>query len=121
MQPWAWLSATGIKPIDNRPRPTSFRGRFYIHASQKFNTNIAGLNEEWILERLSEMEREMYFTTVKPAGAIIGEAVLVDCVREHPSVWFVGPYGLVLCEAKLYDKPIPCKGKLGFFEPDIPQ
>lgn len=119
IQPYAWLSATGIKPIDNRSRYTNFRGKFYIHASNKFDPNIAGLNEDWIIERLSEYERERYFTEPKILGVIIGEAVLVDCVKEHISKWFVGKYGLILYGAKLYDKPILCKGKLGFFEPDL--
>lgn len=117
IQPYAWLTATGIKSIDNRPRYTSFRGKFYIHASNKLNPNIAGLSENWILERLSDYDKERYFTEVKALGAVIGEAVLVDCVSKHISRWFVGKYGLVLHGAKLYDKPIPCKGKLGFFEP----
>jgi hypothetical protein len=27
--------------------------------------------------------------------------------------------GFVMAEPLLYDKPIPCRGKLGFFKPDI--
>jgi len=119
IQPYAWLTATGIKPIDNRSRYTNFRGKFYIHASKKSNPNIAGLNEDWIIERLSEYERERYFTEPKTLGAIIGEAVLVDCVKEHISKWFVGKYGLIIHGAKLYNEPIPCRGKLNFFIPEL--
>ena len=119
IQPYAWLTASGIKPVDNRPRATSFRGKFYIHASKKNDPNICGLSEEWILERLSPYERERYFTEPKHTGAIIGEGILVNCVKSHLSKWFIGTHGLIIEGAKLYDKPIPYKGKLGFFEVDL--
>jgi hypothetical protein len=60
-------------------------------------------------------------------GAIIGEVDIVGC-KYRPgdendnlySKWHeVGMYGLLLANPILYEKPIPCKGKLGFFEPDI--
>jgi hypothetical protein len=34
-QPWADLIVNGIKNIENRSRPTRFRGRLLIHASKK--------------------------------------------------------------------------------------
>ena len=37
------------------------------------------------------------------------------------SPWFFGPFGYAVKDGMLYDKPIPCKGMLGFFEPDIAQ
>ena len=51
-------------------------------------------------------------------GGIVGAVTLVDCVAEHASPWFVGPYGFVL------DKPealpfVPFTGQLGFFA--VPQ
>ena len=36
-QPWAWLIARGVKTVENRTWATNFRGRFYIHASAKFD------------------------------------------------------------------------------------
>ncbi len=120
-QPYAWLSATGIKPVDNRPRPTNYRGRFYIHAS-KSTKALKGFDEAWVLERLTLQEKERYYTEPKPIGVIIGEAVLVDCVESHTSIWFVpGNYALVFAEPKLYNIPVPCKGAIFplFFEPDI--
>lgn len=47
-------------------------------------------------------------------GGVVGEAELVDCVRESESPWFVGEYGFVLRNVK----PLPftpCAGALGFF------
>ena len=49
-------------------------------------------------------------------GALIGEVDIIDCVTESKSPWFVGRYGFTLTNPKLYDKPIPYRGQLGFFE-----
>jgi hypothetical protein len=41
---------------------------------------------------------------------------IYDCVRQHPSAFFVGEYGFLLREPVTFEKPIPFKGALGFFE-----
>ncbi len=49
--------------------------------------------------------------------SIFNEVDIVDCVTESKSPWFItGNYGFVLANPKLYQKPIPYKGMLGFFE-----
>jgi len=65
--------------------------------------------------------------TIMTLGAIIGEVDIVGCKYRFGeendnlySKWHeVGMYGLLLANPALYEKPIPCKGKLGFFEPLI--
>jgi hypothetical protein len=52
-------------------------------------------------------------------GAIIGEVDIIDCVSESISPWFSGKYGFLLSNPVLYERPLPCKGKLNFFTPDI--
>jgi hypothetical protein len=54
-------------------------------------------------------------------GAIIGFVEVVDCVDEHRSKWFLGPFGYVLANARPLRKPVPCKGALGFWvvPPDV--
>jgi hypothetical protein len=47
-------------------------------------------------------------------GAIIGKATLVDCVTNHRSPYFVGPYGHVFTNVKRCH-PFPYKGALGYF------
>ena len=106
-QPWAWLICKGYKDIENRDWPTKFRGRIYVHAGRRFDNASLRLLFESYLKQLNAF------------GAIIGEVDIVDCVTESKSPWFVGPYGFVLAHPVLYKKPIPCKGKLGFFEPEI--
>jgi len=110
-QPWAWLIVNRWKNIENREWPTRFRGRFLVHASKGMT------RAEYDACRLFMSG----FTTLDlpPMGAlerggIVGEAVLLDCVRRHDSDWFCGPWGFVLAEAR----PLPfeaLKGALGFF------
>ena len=47
-------------------------------------------------------------------GGIVGAVTLSDCVAEHDSPWFTGPYGFVLAEAKPLPF-VPLTGQLGFF------
>jgi hypothetical protein len=51
------------------------------------------------------------------------QAELEYLKREAPeyfSPWFFGEFGFVVKSGVLYDKPIPYKGRLGFFEISIP-
>jgi hypothetical protein len=58
-------------------------------------------------------------------GAIIGETTIVDEIgtghirMTPPSRWYFGPCAFLVEEGVLYDKPIPCRGRLGFFKPEI--
>lgn len=107
MQPWAWLIVHGHKDVENRTWHTNYRGPVLIHAGKKFD----GEDDEWDWPDIA-----------KPAefgmGGIVGQAEIVDCVASSPSPWFRGPYGFVLRNAC----PLPfrpCRGHLGFFEPDF--
>ena len=47
-------------------------------------------------------------------GGIVGQSTILDCVENHDSPWFFGPYGFVLDQSK----PLPfrpMRGRLGFF------
>ncbi len=123
-QPWAWFIAKGIKDVENRSWWTATRGRIYIHAGKK-------LDEDGLKKLLTAMADAGI--KGEPAkddltlGAIIGEADIIDCKFRKPlklgfSLWHeVGCWGFILANATLYDKPIPCRGQLGFFEVDIDQ
>ena len=124
----AWLVAAGIKDVENRTWPTKFRGRFYIHAGKSSEVKVQGLGDEWILRRLAGGNLQRYWNARLDRGAIIGEATLVDCKfrfgEENDNLYSTwaeaGLYGFVLADPKLYEEPIPCRGFLGFFEPNIP-
>lgn len=107
-QPWADLILWGIKDVENRTWATDFRGRLLIHAGRQ--VDVEGL------ERL-----EPSYGLVMPAsyaprtGAILGMAVLTDCVDRHPSPFFHGPWGFLLRDPVDFSTPIPAAGRLGIF------
>jgi hypothetical protein len=124
-QPWAWLVCAGYKDVENRtwrigrkPAPGFARvnydlewpARIYVHAGKE-------ADHDCLITEGGEYGNLIRFPIEKlTLGAIIGEVTITDCVRKSPSPWFLGPYGFVLADPKLYDKPIPYPGRLGFFE-----
>jgi len=134
--PWASLIVEGIKPIENRtwPCPKKYIGqRILVHAS---GNPVKGLP----CQALTPFQYAIIFTDGKldalngPSGAIIGSVEIVDCVINHPSIWaektevindsefgYFPMYGKkiynwVLANPIKFEKPIPCKGALGFWE-----
>ena len=125
-QPWAWLVCIGYKDVENRTWRTNIRERNYIHASMATD-NLIVKQGSIIKRNLTMKQYDHYSVTEMVRGAIIGEVDIKDCVfrfgEENDnlySIWhFKGYYGMILSNPVLYDKPIPCKGHLGFFIPDI--
>ena len=118
-QPYAWLICRGYKDVENRTWSTKFPGRIYVHAGvSKLSMKDA---DNYALRRLTSSQTAEYMTVknILTFGAIIGEVSIIDCVTESSSPWFTGKYGFVLSNPILYDHPVPCKGKLNFFMPDI--
>lgn len=143
-QPWAQLIALGIKPIENRTWPTKFRGRVYIHSSQKpvpFNGMENGMNftQDQLRDvfKLCPVKDGRYPDIMNkyPISAIIGEVDIVDCVLGHESIWAehkaivnrkiagyiqeieVPVFNWVLGNAVIYDQPIlNIKGALSLWE-----
>ena len=114
-QPMAWAIFNG-KDVENRNWSTQYRGRFIVHAAKSFNID----HWNWILTNENRLGIYLPYSRFDFIyGALIGEVGLIDCVTNHGSRWFFGKYGFVLANAKLYERPIPCRGKLHFFEPDV--
>ena len=124
--PWWWFVLHGGKDIENRDWPTKVRGRVYIHASKWFVKHE--IHTDWRFCR-SVAPRDISATKPAPTwedlkavgGHIVGTVEIVDCVRDSASPWFFGEYGFVLRDPVALTTPIPCKGSLGFFRPDIPR
>lgn len=124
-QPWAWLIAHGVKTVENRTWATNFRGRFYIHASAKFD--IPSEKYAKFRRDLEKGARDAGIDLVMPAspaefetGGIVGAADLVDCVTEcddeYDQAWHIpGNYAFLLDNAEVLPFR-PMKGKLNFFE-----
>ena len=102
-QPWAYLIVAGLKPIENRPWSTRYRGRVLIQASLKrADITLAALRRRFgagIAQRVAHVHSCGGFDS----GGIVGSVMLVDCVEQCDSVWFEGPYGFVLNDAQ------PCR------------
>lgn len=100
-QPWAHRILFAGKNVENRTWPTRFRGHVLIHASKGVDAD-----DRPAVRRLN-----------LPLGGIVGVMEIVDCVTAMNSDWFFGPYGFVIRNARSLPF-IPCRGELGFFEPD---
>lgn len=115
LQPYAWLIAHGHKDIENRGWRTDVRGRILIHAGKTYSReDHLYFREKFKLEWTPMILLPSYEDM--PRGAIVGEADLLDCVREHASPWKDRKsWGFVLANAKAC-APRPYRGQLGFFE-----
>lgn len=129
-QPRAQLIVEGIKDIENRTWPTSYRGRVLIHAGAKWDDNHRNMSklftpEQW--EYLSKENQTLMVGGILPVSAVIGSVEIVDCVINHPSIWAekttqMSPrntYNWVLANAIKFPEPIPAKGKQSFWDCQI--
>lgn len=127
-QPWASLIAHGVKDVENRGWNTRFRGKFLVHAGKTVDTE-AKLTKKQIdacikAGLLKQAEDGSWDWLIDfPRGAILGEVTLNDVspmkyeMSDEDSIWKEElSYGLMLSDAKLLDKPVPAKGKLGFWD-----
>ena len=123
-QPWVHCIFHLGKPVENRTWNTRIRGTVCIHAS-KGMTQDEYEDCRAFAYRIGQKEaapRELLRQHPVPAlrsiprGFIIGTVDIVDVVRRSNDPWFFGPYGFVLENPRLLEKPIPCNGALGFFD-----
>lgn len=115
-QPWASLIIEGYKKYEFRSWKTNYRGKILIHASLSLEKDMLKRFENYDLDYIN--------------GAIIGEALLVDCIKVdndfndyltdiNPIIYgrrsHVGMYAWKLENIEKYDIPIYTKGKLGLW------
>src|SRR6266851_3268078 len=107
--PWWWFILHGGKDIENRDWPTKFRGTVYVHASKFWKTDE--ISDDWDcikdmaaqdnvalpLPFGNEAARNLCTAMRGSGGCIVGTVDIVDCVTDHPSAFFVGKFGAVLC------------------------
>ncbi len=131
----------GLKPVENRPwkigrNPRhgqyssrdvnnftiSLPERIYVHAGKIPDDNRGFQSAFDILRRLhgqsdANIIWKNFWALGNQLGAIIGEITITDCIKDSKSPWAVpGQNHFVLANPVLYDKPIPYRGQLGFFE-----
>ncbi len=86
---WTSLIADGIKPLENRSRRTTLRGRFLIHAScasrnaESFETarKVTGTVDYADYLKLLTQGYKTRKQEEFPYGAIIGVAEITGCIR----------------------------------------
>jgi len=102
-QPWASLIVGGIKDVENRSWPTTYRGRLGIHAGLRFDQELLDLYGHLLDED-------------PPLGAMIGSVALVDCIDDSRSHWDVsGMWHWVLTDPRKLVHPRWMAGKLGIW------
>lgn len=107
-QPYASAIVNGFKLVENRSRPTKYRGLLYIHSSKSKPTKEA---IKYCRERGFYFAPESYHL-----GHIIGSVELIDVVQNHESQWAIeGEYQWVLTNPRKFLVPIPAKGQLGIW------
>ena len=111
-QPWAWAIIYAGKNIENRPRRTSHRGTFAVHASLQPRRDW----KQWYPQRARKVPPIEEWAL----GAVIGFVDLDGVVEDHRSKWFGGDnFGYILTNPRPLRTPIFCKGTLGFW--DVPR
>ena len=115
-EPWATLIIEGYKKYEFRSWKTNYRGKILIHAGLTLESDMK--------------ERFKDYNLDYKCGYILGEANLVDCIKVDekfnnqllkidPTIYgrsnHANTYAWKLENVKKYDKPIPCKGRLGLW------
>lgn len=113
-QPWAWLIVNGHKPVENRSWSTGFRGLLLIHAGKTLDPSYLDEVQQSLLLEFGDAAPRLPAFDALERGGIVGQAVVTDCVREHSSRYFTGPWGFVLARATPLPF-VPFRGQQGFF------
>ena len=115
-EPWASLIVDGYKKYEFRSWRTNYRGKILIHAGISIEKDMLNRFKNYNLECVK--------------GAIIGEAILTDCIlvgkklneelrKIDPIVYgksnHVEKYAWKLENVIKYENPIYCKGQLGLW------
>jgi hypothetical protein len=118
-QPWAWAVVNRYEPVENRNTNFvgSWRGPLLIHSGKTPEERESWYAVRHLLEESGEDPDVLPELDALPLGSIVGRADLTDVVTWHASLWFSGPFGLVLANARP-EKLRPYRGMLGLFEVD---
>lgn len=97
-QPHAWAVMAGIKSVEFRSRPCTYRGPLLLHAG-KSEQDISSL-DEYLAMRPDLANPTLYF------GCLLGVVDLVECRILSPK-----EFGLVLANPRAFE-PVKAKGNL---------
>lgn len=122
-QPWAACIVSCRKTTENRTWSTGYRGPVLIHAAQAVDTDALQISAQ-----REHMWRALGTdpTAAHVRGAVIAVARLVDCHLENHQAccrpWGETGRGIwhwTLRDVLKLPDPVPCKGRLGLWIPDV--
>ena len=114
-----------FKNIENRewaiPKSFKLPQRICVHTAKRDDDFDSSFN--WLCNMLGGGFGciLLHYSKQIPRGALIGEVTITADITKSDNPWFVGKHGFVLRNPKPYKRAIPCRGKLGFFDPLIAQ
>lgn len=122
-QPWASLTAAGIRNIEVSNRDTNYRGKVLIHASSRRVSRDFGHDipiEQYMILRNAQALGLVPYDEEMPLSSVVGVAELTDCNSDiSNSIWSADGNNWILDKAMMLDEPIEgIKGKQGLF--DVP-
>lgn len=120
-QPWASLTAAGIRDIDISNRDTKYRGEILLVASSRRVGRDFGIDVpiDWYCRlRNAQALGVVPYDEEVPVSAIIGYAFLEDCCPTmQDSPWSAIGNNWIIRDAHILDSPIyGVKGKQGLFD-----
>lgn len=130
MQPWAWamtdIPSPDEKACENRTQITHRRGRIWLHASKRWDTEAHDTDEQlaWWMDCQGLLKDGEPVKTAVPTGVIVGMATITDCHRDGSPFCECGHWGQrfayhwVLAHITRLPEPVPAKGMLGFWKVD---
>ena len=130
-QPWAWALVYGGKTIENRKWRTRHRGRIWIHAPERENSDDVEEAVHLVAQSRKCNDRQSieHYREHAQRGAILGSMTLTDCCRldkldrSHPlrsNPWANGPWLWLVAEPVARDNPWPTPGRLRLWMPPRP-
>ena len=114
-QPHAYLliygsPSVGVKDVENRSKPTRFRGTLLIQASARVDQAAYA---DYVAEGIKLPPPQGLVV-----GAIIGSVQVTDCVRDSRSRWAShGYWHWLTAQPRRADPVIPIKGQLSMYPP----
>ena len=107
-QPWSSAIFHLMKDVENRTWENAYRGPLVIHAGQQEDREAGEV-------------RRLLGKCAQPRGVLLGIVDLVNIVTGSDSQWAdPDQFNWILRNPRLFPEPIPCSGRLGLFEVQIP-
>jgi hypothetical protein len=123
-QPWATMVALGVKKIETRSWPTSYRGPLAIHAAKESPREALELAFEPPFRQC--LEAAGYDVKELPSGVIVAICDLADCVQITPNNmparegllgdYTPGRYAWYLANVRRVHPPLPARGRQGLWD-----